>query len=115
MEHWAQKCDGAGVDPAEHAAVCRERDELKAAYEGAQLAMKALNENLVQVTAEREYLVGVIRASVEGCDFCAHAAGIDGCTFDGLCDECPNESCKCKACFAGSRFEFAGVPEGGAG
>lgn len=96
-----QRCDGAGVDPAEHAAVCRERDALRA--------------RLAKATAERGYLVRVVGASEEGCDYCSHAADVGGCTFYGLCYECPSESCRCKGCHAGSCFEFAGVQEGGGG
>ena len=44
----------------EIAKVCRERDELKAALDGAKLAMKALNEKLVQVTEERDELKKII-------------------------------------------------------
>ena len=112
MEHWAQKCDGAGVEPAEYAAVCQERDELKAALDGARLSMKALNEKLVEVTAERDVLVRIIGQGIDACDHCTH---------DGMelpcnkmvptpeCDECTLDKAICCKCYAGRYFEFVGV------
>lgn len=125
-------CDGSGVDPAEHAAVCRERDRLhaelqsviaklheteserdglKVALDGAKLSLKALNEKLVKVTAERDGLIEIVRKGFDACDHCMH----DG---SGLpcgemvpapdCDECTLEKAICCKCYAGSHFEFAG-------
>ena len=100
MEHWAQKCDGAGVDPAEYAAVCRERDELKA--------------QLAQVTAERDAAVEDLRSPLDNCKVCRHGndAFPGGC--DGDCMECGLD-CFCKDCRNGSKFEWRGVQEGGEG
>lgn len=72
MEHWAQKCAGSGVDPAKYAAVCKERDDLRAAFEGAKLSMKALNQKLVQITAERDGLAAALCKSLDACDHCKH-------------------------------------------
>lgn len=112
MEHWAQKCDGAGVDPAEHSKVCKERDELKAALDGAKIGMKALNDKLVEIAAERDALLEIVRKSVEACDYCKNIGAVCPC-FDMYpppdCDECTLEKSICCKCRAGSLFEFVGV------
>lgn len=112
MEHWAQNCDGAGVDPAEHSKVCKERDELKAALDGAKIGMKALNNKLVEIAAERNALLDIVRKGAESCDYCTHNGVACPC-FDMLpppeCDECTMEKTICCKCRAGSCFEFVGV------
>jgi hypothetical protein len=94
----------------EFAKVCRERDELKAAYDGAKLAMKALNEKLVQVTAERDALEKIVGESSFNCEYCKHVGVLQGCGFDGPCWECVEpEKCVCGRCKSGSMFEYRGV------
>ena len=98
MEHWAQKCDGAGVDPAEYAAVCRERDALKT--------------DLAKVTAERDVLVQVVGRSIDACDHCVYDGMALPCSDMDTppdCDECTLEKAICCKCYAGSNFEFVGV------
>lgn len=121
-DHWSalldeyearlQRCDGAGVDPAEYAAVCKERDDLKAAFEGAKLSMKALNQKLVQITAERDGLAAALCKSIDACDHCKHN-GMELPCGDMIpppeCDECALEKAICCKCYAGSGFEFVGV------
>jgi hypothetical protein len=88
----------------EFAKVCRERDELKAAYDGAKLAMKALNEKLVQVTAERDELKKIIAGGIDACGYCEHEMeGQCGNTCE--CTEC-TEKCVCGTCYGGSAFEL---------
>lgn len=88
----------------EFAKVCQERDELKAAYDGAKLAMKALNEKLVQVTAERDELKKIIAGGIEACDYCEHEMqGLCGNICE--CMECA-EKCICGTCDSGSAFEL---------
>lgn len=111
MEHW--KCDGAGR-PDELAAVCRERDELKAALDGAQLGLKALNEKLVEVTAERDALVRIIGCGIDACDHCTHNGSEVPCSEmvpAPDCEECTLEKTICCKCEYGSSFEFVGVEE----
>lgn len=94
----------------EFAKVCRERDELKAALDGAKLAMKALNEKLVQVTAERDALEKIVGESRFNCDYCKNVGVLQGCGFDGPCRECVEpEKCVCGKCKSGSMFEYRGV------
>lgn len=162
MEHWAQTCDGAGVNPSEQSKVCMERDRLsealgranadaahmerlhematkerdamakrlvaaktelietKAALAGAKLSMKALNEKLVEITAERDALAKILRKSDLACDYCSygteeHAAP---CGEDVLvvgCDQCTHKRTICCPCEDGSNFVFAGVDKGGEG
>lgn len=89
---------------AEIMRACRERDELKAAYDGAQLAMKELNEKLVQVTAERDELKKIIAEGIDACDHCEHE--MEGqCRNLCECAECP-EKCVCGTCYGGSAFEL---------
>lgn len=98
MEHWAQKCDGAGIDPAEYAAVCRERDALKA--------------ELAKVTAERELLLRAVRTGIDACNYCRHDGAEPPCHGMDMppdCDECVLEKAICCKCYAGSNFEFVGV------
>jgi hypothetical protein len=96
----------------EFAKVCRERDELKAAYDGAKLAMKALNEKLVQVTAERDALEKIVGESSFNCEYCKHVGVLQGCGFDGPCFECVEpEKCVCGRCKNGSMFEYRGVED----
>lgn len=96
----------------EFAKVCRERDELKAAYDGAKLAMKALNEKLVQVTAERDALEKIVGESSFNCNYCKHVGVLQGCGFDGPCWECVElEKCVCGRCNSGSMFEHRGVED----
>lgn len=136
MEHWAQNCDGSGVDPAEHAAVCKERDRLQAelqsviaklheteserdglkvALDGAKLSMKALNEKLVEVTAERDGLIEIVRKGVDACDFCRNAGLMEREICEGLCFDCLiSKECLCGNCTGGSNFEFVGVKKEGA-
>ena len=97
MEHWAQKCDGAGVDPAEYAAVCKERDEMKAALE--------------QVSAERDVLVESIKRGPppDPCSLCKHNSV--GLACDGLdeCASCENR-CPCGSCdLHACNFELVSV------
>ena len=83
----------------EFSKVCRERDELKAALDGAKLAMKALNEKLVQVTAERDALFEEVRG------YC-HTCKKRNTDFD--CEK------KCYGHKLGSAWEWKGVaPEHG--
>lgn len=107
-----QRCDGAGVDPAEYASVCKERDDLKAAFEGAKLSMKALNQKLAQITAERDGLAAALCKALDACDHCKHN-GMElpcgGMVPISECDECTLEPAICCKCYAGSCFEFAGV------
>ena len=76
------------MNPAEFAAVCRERD----------------------------VLLEIARKSVEACDYCKNIGAAFPC-FDMLtppeCDECTLEKSICCKCRAGSHFEFAGVEGGG--
>ena len=120
-----QRCDGAGVDPAEHAAVCRERDELKRELEetkelleAAKNAQGLLQIYLVKVQERQDALLEIVRKSVEACDYCKNIGAACPC-FDMLpppeCDECTLEKSICCKCRAGSHFEFAGVQEGGGG
>lgn len=111
MEYWAQKCDGAGVDPAEYAAVCKERDELRAALDGAKLSMKALNEQLVVITAARDMLIDAIKCGPpsDPCCLCKHNSvglacdEVDECA---ICENrCPCANCDSHAC----NFDFVGV------
>ena len=100
MEHWAQKCDGAGVDPAEHAAVCKERDELKTLLE--------------KVNAERDVLIEAIkRTPPDPCFLCKwNAVGLF-CDGDGNCATCENR-CPCGTCDVNAcNFVFVGVGGGG--
>lgn len=107
MEHWAQKCDGAGVDPAEYAAVCKERDDLRPAYDGAQLALKALNEKLAEVTAERDAAVDDMRGMLDNCKACLHAHDAPAdCDFECLSCE---KKCACADCRDGICFEWRGA------
>ena len=88
----------------EFAKVCRERDELKAAYDGAKLAMKALNEKLVQVTAERDALEKIVAGGLDACNYCEHEIeGMCGNTYG--CVECM-ERCVCGTCNGGSAFKL---------
>lgn len=157
MEHWAQKCDGAGVDPAEHSKVCMERDRLsealgranadaaymehvrdmaqaerdamakrlvaaetelgetKAALDGAKLSMKALNEKLVEITAERDVLARIVGQGIDACDHCIHNGTDAPCSemeHEPICEECLLEKAICCKCYAGSHFKFAGVEKG---
>lgn len=110
MEHWAQKCDGAGCPP-EYIAVCKERDKLKAAFDGAQLALKSLNERLVEVTAERDLLIESIKRGPppDPCSLCNHNSV--GLVCDGM-DDCANceNRCPCGTCdLHASNFDFIGV------
>ena len=96
----------------EFAKVCRERDELKAAYDGAKLAMKALNEKLVQVTAERDALEKIVGESSFNCDYCKHIGVLQGCGFGRVgCVGCPMAECVCGKCKSGSMFEYRGVED----
>ena len=131
MEHWAQKCDGAGCDPSAFVSVCRERDRLKAklqsviatlhdveseyyemkeAFDGAKRAMAALNEKLVQITSERDALTESIkRGPPDPCSLCKHNSVGLACDGEGDCALCENK-CTCGACDAhASNFEFVGV------
>ena len=112
MDHWTQKCDGAGCSPTEYANVCRERDELQAALDGAKLSMKALNEKLVEITAERDALIEVVKRGIgEPCDYCTHCSVGLACDGDGDCATCETK-CTCGTCDTqGSNFEFVGVKE----
>jgi chromosome segregation ATPase len=86
------------------------RDELSAALEGAKLSMKALNEKLVQVTAERDALEKIVGELSFNCDYCKHVGVLQGCGFDGPCWECvEQEKCVCGRCKCGSGFEYRGV------
>ena len=86
------------------------RDELNAAYDGAKLAMKALNEKLVQVTAERDALEKIVGESSFNCDYCKHVGMLTGCGVGGPCFECVGqEECVCGKCKSGSMFEYRGV------
>ena len=118
MEHWAQNCDGAGVDPAEHSKVCRERDELRAelqkviaqlhevkserdelkvVLDAAKVGMAALNDKMNGVMAQRDVLARekdmliafAKKNCCELCDLCKHCDTRHPC-FD---DEGP-ESCE---------------------
>lgn len=128
MEHWAQKCDGAGVDPAQYAKVCLERDELKAAYEAAQMALKALNEKLVsneaklqkaiaelhEVKSERDALAGIVAQSLTAYENCEHEHLELPCIdlVEALeCEECRLEKRLCCTCDNGSNFELKFVKE----
>ena len=46
-----------------------EREELRAALDGAKIGMKALNEKLVQVTAERDELKKIIAGGIDACGY----------------------------------------------
>lgn len=119
MEHWAQKCDGAGVDPAEHAAVCKERGELKRELEetkelleAAKNAQGLLQIRLVKVQERQDALLEIVRKNVEACDYCTHNGAECPC-FDMCpppdCDECTLEKSICCKCYNGSNFEFVGI------
>ena len=122
MEHWAQKCDGAGVDPAQYAKVCLERDELKAAYEAAQMALKVLNEKLVQSDSElqsvksqlheskseRDALLEDMKLCVDCCKICSHEMSLPPAGCDGDCLQCKLD-CYCKDCLDGKKFEWRGI------
>lgn len=98
----------------EFAKVCRERDELKAAYDGAKLAMKALNEKLVQVTAERDALLSIVKNWSE-CEHCKHVKEKlleENCVpGEHRCYLCTMEKIPCCECSAGSKWEWKGVAE----
>ena len=79
----------------EFAKVCQERDELKAALDGAKLAMKALNEKLVQVTAERDALEKALKSCDGCCAVCVHENDRPDC--DGNCTGC-KAKCHCYTC-----------------
>ena len=88
----------------EFAKVCRERDELKAALDGAKLAMKALNEKLVQVTAERDALENALKRHPDRCEECEHEKP----SCNGDCDGC-SPNCPCYFCSEmGSNFVLKG-------
>ena len=88
----------------EFAKVCRERDELKAAYDGAKLVMKAMNEKLVQVTEERDALKKIVAGGPNACDHCEHEIeGMRANTYG--CVECM-ERCVCWTCNGGSAFKL---------
>lgn len=85
------------------------RDELKAAYDGAKIGMKALNEKLVQVTAERDALKKIVAGGIDACSYCEHEMeGLCGNTYE--CVECV-ERCVCGKCEGGSMFEYRGVED----
>lgn len=107
MEHWAQKCDGAGVDPAEHAAVCKERDRL-------QVELQKVIGELHEVKSELDAAIGAIGRSIVACYSCRHDGM--GLPCDEMvpapdCDECTLEKTICCKCYDGSNFEFAGMKE----
>lgn len=107
MEHWAQNCDGSGVDPAEHAAVCKERDRLQA-------ELQSVIAKLHETESERDGLVEIIRKSLDACDYCTHNRMETPCSEmvpAPDCDECTLEKAICCKCYAGSHFEFAGMKE----
>ena len=88
----------------EFAKVCQERDELKAALDGAKLAMKALNEKLVQVTAERDVLENALKRHPDRCEECEHEKP----SCNGDCDGC-SPNCPCYFCSEmGSNFVLKG-------
>lgn len=124
MEHWAQKCDGAAC-PAEYIAVCKERDELCAAYEAAKQALKVLNDRLVQQDAElqkviaephevksdRDALERIVAQDVTACEFCVHEHQGLPCadlTEPLSCEGCVLNKGACCACEDGSKFAFKG-------
>ena len=142
MEHWAQNCDGAGVDPAEHSKVCRERDELRAqlrevtaerdelkvVLDAAKVGMAALNDKMNGVmaqwnvlTREKDTLSAFAKKNCcELCDLCKHCDTRHPCLDDEgpeSCEECLREKVVCCDCGADYlHFEFAGAAvEGGGG
>lgn len=140
MEHWAQNCDGAGVDPAEHSKVCRERDELRAelqkviaqlhevkserdelkvVLDAAKVGMAALNDKMNGVMAQRDGLARIVASGIGACDHCRHRDTLSAC-YDMIpppdCDGCLLEKTVCCTCGLGDHFEFAGAEmEGGGG
>ena len=116
-------CDAVLMN-VDYGKVCKERDELKAAYEAAQLGLKALNERMVffsnqrddlkkqveQLEAEKAVLIRFVKDSCEACDLCSHAAIMADDRCEGICCECEVEAvCICGSCKGASNFEFAGV------
>lgn len=94
MEHWSQKCDGAGC-PAEYIAVCRERDELK--------------KELDKVTKALDAAVKDMKCMLDNCKACIHEHDApEDC--DCECVEC-KKKCPCGACIEGSKFEWRGARE----
>lgn len=88
----------------EFSKVCQERDELMAALDGAKLAMKALNEKLVQVTAERDALENALKRHPDRCEECEHEKP----SCNGDCDGC-SPNCPCYFCSEmGSNFVLKG-------
>ena len=139
-DHWSllldeyelrlQRCDGAGVDPVEHSKICKERDELCAAYEAAKQALKVLNDRLVQQDAElqkviaelhevksdRDALAGIVAKAVTACEVCVHEhQGLPcGDLAEPLsCEGCVLDKGICCACENGSRFAFKGCDANG--
>lgn len=102
----------------------RELAEVEAAFDGAKLGMKALNELLVETQAERDALAARVaqleqeksvliyfaKKSCEACEICRHVDIIDIEKCEGICDECALASCcVCAKCYESSEFEFVGV------
>lgn len=90
-----------------------ELSETKAALDGAKLAMKALNEKLVDVTAERDALSGAVAKTASACALCRHESWSLPCLeIKGAieCETCTLEKAICCTCEDGSSFEF-GVKE----
>lgn len=93
----------------------RELAEVKAAFDGAKLGMKALNELLVKTKSERDGLAAALCKNLDACDHCKYN-GVELPCGDMVpapeCDECMLETAICCKCYAGSGFEFAGVGDG---
>lgn len=89
--------------------VCKERDDLEVALDGAKLSMMALNEKLVKVTEERDSAVEDMRHMLDNCKACVHEHDApEDC--DCECVEC-KKKCPCGACIEGSKFEWRGARE----
>ena len=81
-----------------------EKSELEAAYDGAKLSMKALNEKLVQVTAERDALETALKRHPNRCEECEHERP----SCNGDCEGC-SPNCPCYFCWEiGSNFVLKG-------
>ena len=107
MEHWAQKCDGSGVDPAEYAAVCRERDRLQA-------ELQSVIAKLHETESERDALTKIVAQSLTACESCKHEhLGLPcGDLSEALeCEDCQLKRGLCCTRDSGNHFEFKGVEE----